>query len=146
MTDLLPSPMQLAHSQIAHYRDTRARFPSLFGHHSDGTMDWTPIGGPNYCFATGKNLLGKTEIFTFWSVHKHAWPMQFLYFFGDAVDSRGERTDPDLTIDIRELGAAIGTNRITQAMWGSKSHIEVLRRALTKGDLAARILDTIIPF
>lgn len=109
-------------------------------------MDGTPESGPNFAFAVGKNALGRPEIFTFWSVHKHAWPMQFLYFFGQAVDSRGERSDPDLTIDIRDLGEHIGTNRITQAAWGSKSHIEVLRRALVTGDLSTRILDSIIPF
>lgn len=139
------SPLQIAQNQLAHYREHRAKYPSLFGNHSDGSMDGTPESGPNFCFAVGKSTGGKGEIYTFWSVHKHAWPMQFLYFFGHPVDSRGERTDPDLTIDIRDLGAAIGTNRITQALWGSKSHIEVLRRALTSGDLSARMLDA-LPF
>lgn len=140
------SPLQIAQTQLERYREHRKRYPSLFGHHRDGSMDGTPESGPRFVFAVGKGVSGKAEVFTFWSVHKHAWPMQFLYFFGDPIDSRGERTDPDLTIDLRDLGPAIGSNRISQAMWGSKSHLEVLRRALANGQLAARMLEATIPF
>jgi len=33
-----------------------------------------------------------------------------------------------------------------RANWGSKSHLEVLSRALTEGALTQRILDATIPF
>ncbi|WP_298290297.1 hypothetical protein [Novosphingobium sp.] len=140
------SPVQLALHQLARYKEHRRLHPELFGHHADGSMDGTPECGPRFVFAFDNRNRRNPQIYTFWSVHKHAWPLQFIYFFGDAIDSRGERTDPAFTIDIRDLGEHIGTNRILRAEWGSKSHIEVLTRALAHGELAERIDDALLPF
>jgi hypothetical protein len=139
------SPLARAQHDQQRYHQFRRHQPELFGHHPDGSMDGTPETGPSFVFALDRRK--RAQIFTFWSVHKHPWPLQFIYHFGDVIDCRGERTDPSLTIDIRDFGPElIGTNRILRADWGSKSHIEVLSRALTEGDLADRILEATIPF
>lgn len=140
------SPLQWAQSRQAAYVDHRRRFPSFFGNSADGAMDGTPVTGPAFVFAPYRGEDGKHRIMTFWSVHKYAWPLQFVYFFGDPIDSRGERTDPDLCLDIRDLKDAIGCNRILQANWGSRSHSKVLTRALTHHGLAAKIADATLPF
>lgn len=142
----LLSPLQFAQNQLLHYREHRRLCPSQYGNQPDGSMDGTPESGPAFVIAWDWRARRNPQHYIFWSVHKHPWPLQFIYCFGNAVDSRGERTDPSLTIDIRDLAEHIGTNRIAKANWGSKSHLEVLTRALTAGDLAQRINDATIPF
>ncbi len=139
------SPLARAQNDQQRYQQFRKANPEQFGNHADGSMDGTPETGPSFVFAVAGRR--NPQIYTFWSVHKHAWPLQFIYHFGDVIDCRGERTDPALTIDIRDLGPEIiGTNRILRADWGSKSHIEVLSRALAHGELAERIDDALLPF
>lgn len=140
------SPLQQAKGQQQVYVNHRRLYPSLFGNGSDGSMDGTPETGPSFVLVPWRDQAGQYQIDTFWSVHKHAWPLQFIYFFGQAVDSRGERSAHDLCIDIRDLKKAIGGNRIRQARWGSKSHIEVLKRALSHHGLASQIAEATIPF
>jgi hypothetical protein len=140
------SPLQFAQNELALYREHRRLAPSQYGNQPDGSMDGTPETGPAFAFAWDRHNRLKPQHYIFWSVHKHAWPLQFIYCFGNAVDSRGERTPETLLIDIRDLGEHIGTNRIARANWGSKSHLEVLSRALTEGALTQRILDATIPF
>lgn len=140
------SPLQFAQNQLARYREHRSLAPSQYGNHADGSMDGTPETGPSFAIAWDRRDRRRLRHYIFWSVHKHTWPLQFVYCFGDAVDSRGERTPETLLIDIRDLSEHIGTNRIANAKWGSKSHLEVLSRALTNGDLVDRILEATIPF
>lgn len=133
------SPLAAAQLDQMRYAQRRIHQPELFGNAADGSMDGTPESGPYFVFACYKDTAGKLQIMPLWSVHKHDWPLQFVYLIGDPVESRGERTPPELMIDIRDLGDAIGKNRITNANWGSRSHLEVLTRALGTGLLDTQI-------
>jgi hypothetical protein len=123
--------------QLVDYRAARAAKPEHFGHSPDGAWDGTPEYGPMPV------MLIDTKTFAWrvmWGIHKHPWPLQFWYCFGEAMDSKGERTDPLLQFDIRTLPKKyIGRFQI-EKMNGCerRSHISVLSRAFADGfDFAA---------
>lgn len=139
---ILQDALDTLNSQCRAYRKMRAASPELFGHSSDGFMDGTPDNGP-----MGLTLMferdGTWQHRVIWGVHKHPFPLSFIYCIGTACDSRGERTDQALILDIRDMPRKfIGRYKIDRdAGCGRRSHCTILQRALAAGfDLDAHCL------
>lgn len=129
-----------AMAQLEEYRQRRADNPANFGHDLFGAWDGTPETGPAPLICHSGLWVHPAGLF--WRVYKHAWPLDYIYCFGKAWDSRGERTDPLLTIDIREIPKEfVGRFKlqITSAnCHHRKAHCTVLGRAFAAGfDFAA---------
>ena len=135
---VIQSAVDEANRQRRAYRDLRAASPELFGNH-DGYFDNTPEHGP-FPIPIAYERNGEWRARVIWGVHKYDWAMAFIYCVGTASDSRGERTDPKLVLDIRRLPKKyIGRFQIDkQAGCARRSHVKVFQRALADGlDLVA---------
>lgn len=121
------------------YVQARLADPDRYGHTDDGCMDGTPETGP----APLPVMWGDHGDYHFrnlWCVHKWPWPFEYWYCFGEAKDSRGERTDEALMLDVRTLPKAyIGRYQVARATkCCRRAHKIVIGRALADGyDLAA---------
>lgn len=127
--------------QRAQYVADRIAKPKHFGHSSDGCWDGTHETGPACLGLNYKD--GRDYRFRIiWCVHKHPWPFDYIYCIGTASDSRGERTDPNLTLDIRQMPKKyIGRYRLElNDACDRRAHRKVLERALSDGfDLATHV-------
>lgn len=123
-------------AQSAEYQARRKATPTLFGNGPDGSWDGTPEYGPLpfLCFGPEDD-----RGWLLWCVHKHPWPLEYIYCFGKAWDSAGERTDPLLTLDVRDLPKQyVGRLKIDAKTCRSRNHRTIIGRALADGyDLAA---------
>lgn len=120
-----------ADAQLAEYRARRAATPTLFGNGPDGAMDGTHESGPLpfFCFAPD-NSRG----WLLWHVHKWPWPLDYIYCIGKAWDSAGERTDPLLTLDVRDLPESyVGRLKIDAKTCRRRNHRKIIGRALADG-------------
>ncbi len=90
-----------AMAQLEEYHQRRAENPSHFGNDLFGAWDGTPEKGPTPLICHSGSWMHPAGLV--WCVHKYTWPLDYIYCFGKAWESRGERTDPLLTIDIRDL-------------------------------------------
>lgn len=139
MTDSLVSLcLAEVNRQLDDYRVQRVADPARFGS-ADGRWDGTPDGGPMplmVFFKRGDEWRWRV----LWGIHKYEWPLSFWYCIGTAADSRGERTDPALEFDIRELPKSfIGRFDINRSDdCGRKRHVKIIGRALAADfDLAS---------
>lgn len=126
MTYWFDKPLAEANRQLKEYRARRALNPEQFGS-ADGCWDNTPDHGPMALIFDGGLV---------WGMHKHPWPFEYIYCFGKAWDSKGERTDPLLTLDIRDLpGKYIGRFKLDRPSrgCGRNSHRTILARAVADG-------------
>ncbi|WP_226018652.1 hypothetical protein [Novosphingobium sp. FKTRR1] len=126
-----------AAAQADEYRRRRAATPELFGNGADGAMDGTnPITGPVPLIVFSPD---QRQGWLLWCIHKWPWPLQYWYCFGKAWDSRGERTDELLMIDVRDIPARYhGRLKLdTKTTW-HKNARKIIGCALADGyDLAA---------
>lgn len=131
-----------AHSQSVEYRTRRVAQPEAFGNAPDGSMDGTAPTGPlpAICWAPDQK-----QGWLLWHIHKWPWPLQYHYCFGKAWDSKGERTDPFLAIDVRDLPKQYhGRLKIDAKTRWRKNHRIIIGRALADGyDLAAHAVHVI---
>lgn len=137
------SPRQLAlddaNAQLVEYRAARAAKPSDFGNdNATGQWDGTPDHGPMLVpviYQIGQEWRWQV----LWGIHKHRWPLSMIYCIGRAIDSRGERTDLTLSLDIRDLPRKyVGRFNLDLADGcGRQRHRTIIGRALADGfDLA----------
>ncbi|WP_226019746.1 hypothetical protein [Novosphingobium sp. FKTRR1] len=132
-TDLLDE----ARAQADEYRRCRAATPELFGNSADGAMDGTDEkSGPQLLIVSAPD---EKSGWILWHVHKWPWPMQYWYCFGKAWDSRGERTNELLMIDVRDIPQRYhGRLKLDSKTTWHKNARKILGRALADGyDLAA---------
>lgn len=122
-------------TQLDEYKSLRASTPEAFGNSLDGAMDGTPETGPLHVFCFSPDM---KQAWLLWHVHKWPWPLQFWYCFGRASDSRGERTEESLMLDVRDLPEKyIGRLKLDSKTTWFKNHRKVITRALADGyDLA----------
>lgn len=130
---ILQTCLDEANRQTREYKTTRAANPDPFGHH-DGFMDGTPDHGPMplpIIYQQGEDW--KWSVI--WGVHKHPWPLTYVYCLGMAVDSRGERTALDLQFDIRDMPKKYVGRFILDRDpgCGRNSHRTIIGRALADG-------------
>ena len=129
-----------ANEQIRQYKLDRQAEPSAFGNSSDGAWDGTPEHGPMLLPIVWLDAAHQGHWRVLWGVHKHPWPLTYIYCFGTASQSRGERTDPAFLFDIRNMPKRfIGRfNLDRDPGCGRKSHRKIITRALADGfDLSA---------
>lgn len=132
----MPSPLQIALDDVIaqreEYRLARWAKPAFFGN-ADGYFDGTPEDGPMPVLVLLR--VPKWHFRVLWGIHKHAWPMDFIYCSGLAIHSRGERTDPTLQFDIRDLPKQfIGRFKMDHPDGcGRSRHAKVIGRALDAG-------------
>lgn len=121
------------------YRRRRRANPADFGH-ADGCFDSTPESwGPFPLICFEREELG-ARWWVLWGTHKHRFPSEYWFCFGNAWDSKGERTDPFLVVDIRTLPKRyIGRFKLAaRSTCGMKAQRTIFTRALADGyDLAA---------
>lgn len=127
--------------QLREYQAARTADPSAFGSR-DGCWDNTPDHGPMPLICWEREEPG-TRWWILWGVHKHRWPFDYIYCFGNASDSRGELTDPLLTLDVRDLPKKyIGRFRLDPRRCNRGNHRTIIARALADGfDLHANTRD-----
>lgn len=122
--------------QRGQYRALRGMAPAQFGNSPDGCMDGTDTYGPApfICWSPDE-----TQGWLLWHVHKWPWPMEYWYCFGNAWDSRGERTNERYMLDVRDLPEKYrGRLKIDAKTCRSKNHRIIIGRALADGyDLPA---------
>lgn len=136
MSDIFATLMRDHLAQLDEYKAQRRSYPEAFGNGPDGTMDGTPETGPLHAFCFSPD---QKQGWLLWHVHKWPWPMQFWYCFGRACDSRGERTDEALMLDVRDLPKQyIGRLKLDSKTTWFKNHRKVIGAALADGyDLAS---------
>lgn len=109
MTSDTATPPHWSDRAVAHvnvqgrgYRRRRLENPADFGH-ADGCFDGTPERyGPMPLICVEREEVG-ARWWVLWGMHKHRFPSDYWFCFGNAWDSKGERTDPLLLVDIRTL-------------------------------------------
>lgn len=136
MSDLFASLMRDRVAQLDEYQAFRATHPAAFGNSPDGAMDGTPETGPLHVFCFSPD---QKQAWLLWHVHKWPWPMQYWYCFGRASDSRGERTDETLMLDVRDLPKQyVGRLKLDSKTTWFRNHRKAIGAALADGyDLAS---------
>lgn len=129
--------------QIRDYQALRKSKPDEFGNSKDGCWDGTPEIGPMLLPIIWIDGAGKPHWRVLWGVHKHRWPLSYIYCFGTALQSRGERSDPAVLFDIRNLPKIfIGRFDLTRDPGCErKSHRTIIGRALAAGFELAEIAE-----
>jgi hypothetical protein len=122
-----------ANRQIAELRLARLANPDAFGSRH-GCFDQTPEHGPMLLpivYETAEGWRWRV----LWGVHKHPWPLTFIYCLGRASDSRGERSDPGLIFDLRKLPKKyLGRFNLDRDPGCARaSHRTIIARALADG-------------
>lgn len=137
MTHWFKAALNERDAQLAEYCALRAASPGLFGNSCDGCWDGTPETGPQCCLAydPAADTRDDCRWWLLWRVYKHAWPLDYIYCIGRASDSRGERTQLLLTLDVRTLPKRyVGRYKLDLgARRDFKPHRVVISRALADG-------------